>query len=186
MKVGKVFGLIIVMMLVVVGVTVTARAHIGQPALLKLQREALAGPQPVKGAALDGLVEGSCRYGIAAWRDQVAHVGDFGAGWFLDFYTYGYEQTSTPEYVPTIRVTQNKDGDGNYLEGYTTEPLLSNAEGELGWWIQQYPGAIWIVGNEPERGPDPDGTPSNQDDATAAAPPCRPGRTRGRWCRDWG
>ncbi|MDW8099860.1 MAG: CARDB domain-containing protein, partial [Anaerolineae bacterium] len=41
-----------------------------------------------------------------------------------------------------------------YLDGYTTIPTLT--EDGLGAFIRAAPGSLWIVGNEPDRGPNPE------------------------------
>ncbi|MDW8101225.1 MAG: hypothetical protein RML36_17265, partial [Anaerolineae bacterium] len=57
------------------------------------------------------------------------------------------------EFAQVIRIKQNKRG-CTYLEGYATYPPLT--EEGLGAFIRAAPGSLWIVGNEPDRGPNPD------------------------------
>lgn len=102
-----------------------------------------------------------CRYGVATWNSLVDQIPIFEAGWYLDF---GAHSTSGPdgvEFVQVIRVKQNKE-DGNYLPGYSVNPSLT--EEGLGTLVAAHPGALWIIGNEPDRGPDPGGTSRVQDD----------------------
>jgi len=93
-----------------------------------------------------------CRYGVAAWGEQLKWLPTWRAGWTLDFGAHAPPASVAAEYVQVIRVRQKKDG-CTYLDGYNTTPSLT--ETGLGAIIRQAPGAIWLVGNEPDRGPDP-------------------------------
>jgi len=94
-----------------------------------------------------------CRYGVAAWGKQLQWLPIWRAGWTLDFGAHKPPPGITAEFVQVIRVRQNKNG-CTYLDGYTTRPALT--DDELGALIAAVPGALWIVGNEPDRGPNPE------------------------------
>lgn len=94
-----------------------------------------------------------CRYGIAAWGEQLKWLPTWRAGWTLDFSAHEPPFNISAEFVQVIRVRQLKDG-CSYLDDYRTIPALTDAG--LGALISKVPGAIWIVGNEPDRGPNPE------------------------------
>lgn len=106
----------------------------------------------------------SCRYGVASVDDShVPWISTLNAGWFLNF------RKSTPilpvngaEYYHVVRVSQDKDAIGNYLQTYTTNPPLYSTEFDN--LIDNNPGSIWIIGNEADRGPNPGEIEVNQDD----------------------
>jgi hypothetical protein len=62
-----------------------------------------------------------------------------------------------------INVKQNKNG-CTYLDGYYTSPALT--EDGLGAVIRAAPGSLWLVGNEPDRGPNPENCLSRVQDDT--------------------
>jgi hypothetical protein len=95
----------------------------------------------------------NCRYGTIAGSSQTGWLSALGAGWYYDYATHPPQQPEPPEYAHMIRVLQNKTG-CTYLDGYTTSPPLT--ESGLGLIIATHPGALWMVGNEPDRGPNPD------------------------------
>lgn len=102
----------------------------------------------------------NCRYGTSDLsRRQNAWLTTLGVGWHLNFGARPWGRIDGIEYAHVIRVQQNKDG-CTYLDGYTTSPALTN--GGLGALVAAYPGALWIVGNEPDRGPNLD-DPANPD-----------------------
>ncbi|MCU0507116.1 MAG: hypothetical protein MUC34_01735 [Anaerolineae bacterium] len=104
----------------------------------------------------------SCRYGVAALgQGQLAWMDDLNAGWFVTFGPNG-DSSGQPEFVPIVRVKQNKQGCA-YLPGYKADPPLT-PQG-LGAAVLSRPGHLWIVGNEPDRGPNPEScTQGVQDD----------------------
>lgn len=113
---------------------------------------------------------GNCRYGLIALRtDHTAVVDDFSAGVFLDF---GFRDAPTTgaQYLPLVWVTEDKDG-ANYLGTFTTNPSIENTNpndpASLRYWLEQLPGALWTIGNEVERGPDPGQIVSVQGDMHA-------------------
>ena len=106
----------------------------------------------------------NCRLGITAWQSEMSPtegfdiVSNLNAGWYLDFAT----QSPPPgpagaEYAFMVRLGQDRQGSDvcgpDY--GYYVNPPLSPAG--LGARVDANPGALWIVGNEPDR-------PTVQDD----------------------
>jgi hypothetical protein len=106
----------------------------------------------------------NCRYGVATpgGDDRVAWVDDLNAGWYLSFGPAIAPAANQAEFVPVIMIRQNKDANGNYLPSYTVVPALT--DGQLGFIIDQYPNALWIVGNEVDRGPNPGSLVGGQGD----------------------
>lgn len=104
----------------------------------------------------------SCRYGAAVLgSNQFKWMDPLSAGWFITFGPSG-DSDAKPEFVPVVRIRQNKQG-CQYLSTFTVDPPLT-AEG-LGNAVQTRPGRLWIVGNEPDRGPNPEScTQGAQDD----------------------
>jgi hypothetical protein len=95
-----------------------------------------------------------CRYGVvASGMDQLRWLPTWRAGWWLNFSVSPPVPGVTAEFAQVIRVLQNKAG-CTYLDGYTTIPPLT--EEGLGAIIRAAPGSLWIIGNEPDRGPNPD------------------------------
>lgn len=107
----------------------------------------------------------NCRYGVAAWGDeQLAWLPTLGVGWYLDFGAHVPKGPKDIEFVQVVRIKQNKSEDCKYLPGYSVSPPLT--EDGLGSLVRAVPGALWLIGNEPDRGPNPDGNCLNrvQDD----------------------
>ena len=97
-----------------------------------------------------------CRYGVSAWgAAQLKWLPTWRAGWTLDFGSHAPVPSVVAEFAQMISVKQNKNG-CTYLDGYYTTPALT--EDGLGAVIRAAPGgSLWLVGNEPDRGPDPGG-----------------------------
>ncbi len=113
----------------------------------------------------------NCRYGLAAWSpyaDFIA-VQNTGMGWYLDFNARTPIPDPLPgaEFVQVVKVLQDRnDVTGYYSPTFSVDPPL-NASG-LGALVQANPGALWIIGNEPDRGPNvPTDTNRVQDDTFA-------------------
>lgn len=96
-------------------------------------------------------LSGNCRYGITPLNEtQAAWVQTLGTGWYLNFNSNPFTVNGwDAEYVPMVRVKQSKDGSGNYLNDYYTLPNLTAIQNR----VQAFPGQLWILGNEMERGP---------------------------------
>jgi hypothetical protein len=99
------------------------------------------------------VVDLNCRYGVAVLAsNHIDRVAQMGAGWFINFGAgVPGGGPDNVEFVPMISVKQNKDEEGNYLPGYYTSP----SESVLPHNVNNRPGALWIIGNEIDRGPDP-------------------------------
>lgn len=93
----------------------------------------------------------NCRYGAVSWEpEDTGWLPELGVGWRLNFTADEYiANLETVEFVPVVRVKQDRDTSGNYLPTYTATPPLT--EGGLGDRIAGRPGALWIVGNEVDR-----------------------------------
>lgn len=122
-------------------------------------------PVVVKGSALTLPNRApNCRYGVAAWgASQLQWLPALGVGWYLDFGAHAPHGPDGIEFVQVIRIKQNKS-DCDYRPGYSVSPPLT--EDGLGALVRAHPGALWLVGNEPDRGPNPgsDCTHRVQDD----------------------
>jgi hypothetical protein len=102
----------------------------------------------------------NCRFGVAVEPDQVTQfdiVSELGAGWYLDFNRYmDPPGPAEAEFAQMIRIYQGekrRGGSNNCGPDYDYKigpPLTDNPHG-LGTYININPGALWIVGNEPER-----------------------------------
>ncbi len=119
----------------------------------------------------------NCRWGLAALTDeQVDLVDNFGSGMFVDFrydtlrYLRDNPLPTSAQYLPLVAVKEDKNG-SVYLGTYTTTPSIEITDGHddngLRYWLERYPGRLWNIGNEIERGPNPDGQPSSQGDTHA-------------------
>jgi hypothetical protein len=130
-----------------------------QVALVLLVHRAAAGKgqTAVRQASLPSETEAglaNCRYGAATLSvSQVDWIDDLGTGWYLNFGPSTAAASNSAEFVPVISVKQNKTANGTYLSTYSVTPALT--DGGLGSVIAARPGALWIVGNEVDRGPNP-------------------------------
>ncbi len=95
----------------------------------------------------------NCRYGVSASPGEEGWLASLGAGWYLDFRAHRPAAGIAAEFVQMVRVRQAKSG-CVYLDGYVTSPPLT--ETGLGAVIKAHLGATWIIGNEPDRGPNPE------------------------------
>lgn len=128
-----------------------------------VQANTAAAQEPADPTAPEGThPDPSCRYGVAAMGNpQVPYVTVLGAGWHLNFNVSSASASNGAEFARVISVKQDKNG-AQYLPTYTISPALTDAG--LGAQIDNNPGALWIVGNEVDRGPDPGETESVQGD----------------------
>ena len=95
-----------------------------------------------------------CRYGVTAFdgMTQLKWLPTWRANWTLDFKAHAPLPGVAAEYAQMLRIQQNKSG-CTYLDGYSTVPALTEAG--IGAVIRAAPDSLWIIGNEPDRGPDP-------------------------------
>jgi len=109
----------------------------------------------------------SCREGLVGQEPYLSaeiDVQSLGGGIYLDFSAHApAPQPDAMEFIQVLRVRQNKDSHGNYLASYTVTPTLSDAAGGLGPMIASAPGSLWLVGNEPDRGPNLNGRGAQDD-----------------------
>lgn len=95
----------------------------------------------------------NCRYGIGNEPGQEAKewLDVVGAGHYINFISQEINEPSpdTVEYYRQVRIAQDKE-DGEYLPSYSIKPPLHMNPGGLGERILDNPGALWIVGNEPD------------------------------------
>jgi hypothetical protein len=118
----------------------------------------------VKAAALEPAAEAadgpSCRWGASTTGvDQVAWLDDVGAGWHVYFGGFTDAAGAGVQIAAVISVKQDKNG-AEYLDTYTINPPLD----ALALVIETHPGTLWIVGNEVDRGPNPDDLTTGQGD----------------------
>lgn len=106
----------------------------------------------------------NCRYGAAPadndLGEKTAVLSQLGAGWYL---TFNYKEPSPQpdngaDFVHMLQVRQKKNG-FVYLNGYDISPRLNGAFAN---YVANRPGDIWIIGNEIDRGPNPDETDPTQ------------------------
>ena len=92
----------------------------------------------------------NCRYGTAAWTyAQLKPLFLLHAGWYLTFNTRTALAHWNTEYVPVVRIKQDRDADGYRLPTVSVTPPLT--DDGLGVLVDSRPGALWFVGNEPDR-----------------------------------
>lgn len=114
----------------------------------------------------------SCREGLAGWEPYLSQgidIQQLGGGLYLDFGAHvPRTQPDAMEFIQIVRVRQRKDSSGNYLPTYRVIPPLTDTVGGLGPIIAGSLGSLWLIGNEPDRGPDYPGGSSAQDDTYPA------------------
>lgn len=91
--------------------------------------------------------EMNCRYGTAGFNSHMlSWLPTVGTGWYVNF-SATTPVTNDSQFIPIIRVRQNKVN-GVYQNTFYTVPALTDAD--LGAAITANPGALWLVGNEPD------------------------------------
>ena len=172
-KILKPIALIAVLVgvcLIVIGLTLSASAAALHSPTSARRGAQLTQSADLLGSALTGAAMStlSCREGFAGagWQPYLNTIDLtlFGAGVYADFNAHNPPGPPQMEYVQIIRVRQLKDGNGNYLSSYVVTPTLSDAAGGLGPIVANNLKSLWLVGNEPDRGPNPNGSASGQDD----------------------
>lgn len=101
----------------------------------------------------------SCRYALSAWEPElsVADPEQWGLGWYLNFGALG-QPVGDMEYMRVVHTRQDKYWNGSawvYSDTFTIKPSLSDTPGGLGPAVTAHPGSWWVIGNEPDRGPNP-------------------------------
>lgn len=98
----------------------------------------------------------NCRYGVTAWNNRdVPWLEELGVGWVANFNVrFNQQLPDGVEYVPTMRIIQSRDANGNRLPDWEVRlgtPELTDDPGGLGPVIAANPGRLWLVGNEVDR-----------------------------------
>jgi hypothetical protein len=92
----------------------------------------------------------SCRYGVSAVGSNANFVYDMRAGWMVDFGAHSNVALPDIEYIPTVRIQQQRDPITQArLPNYTLTSPTSMAA--LAAMVQTNPGLIWQIGNEVDR-----------------------------------
>ncbi len=132
-------------MLTVLFSTLTAAAVLLAPPLLAVHAQAsIDRPtvgQPPVGRAADGAF---CRFGVDLYKDMPVQGFDLAAlrsGWYVDYHAPGAAHPGALDYA--IVVSMRQEGDDGYR--------LDRAWDKIDALILANPGAIWLVGNEPDR-----------------------------------
>lgn len=110
---------------------------------------------PALPSGADGSLSPNCRFGLAVLLTQTQEfdiVSNLGVGWYLDFVARPAPPgPTTAEYAQMVRLSQDRQGSDvcgpDY--GYSVSPSLT--PWGLGALVAANPGALWIVGNEPDR-----------------------------------
>ncbi len=98
------------------------------------------------------VVRPNWRYGVSVLgQAQMDWLSCVGAGWYSNFGSSPYSGQPAVEFAPVVRVEEDKNG-CEYLSTYTIHPPLDL---QFGSTIAAHPGALWTIGNEPDRGPNP-------------------------------
>ncbi len=108
----------------------------------------------------------NCRFGVTAWGSQQRDldlIPNFGVGIYQDFAARSatVSEMAGAEHVQMLRLSQNRPNDPSNPNapittcgpdyGYTVNYPLDDGPGNLGTLVAARPGALWIVGNEPDR-----------------------------------
>jgi hypothetical protein len=95
-----------------------------------------------------------CRFGVgsSAGGSMTSFAAyQLGIGWYVDWNTHvSPPRPNGIQHIQTIRLRQNKVG-GVYQPGYVMTPTLTTGAEGLGPRVQANPGAVWVIGNEPDR-----------------------------------
>lgn len=93
-----------------------------------------------------------CRAGVGVIHNPITtyDISPFNLGWYIDWTApFSPVIPEGMEFYFTIAVKQDVL-DGQYLPTYTVNPPLNFNSGGLGLRVQANPGAVWLVGNEPD------------------------------------
>ncbi|MBN1978908.1 MAG: hypothetical protein JW918_16030 [Anaerolineae bacterium] len=115
-------------------------------------------PASLDNSAIDSDLFPNCRFGLVprnAQLEQFDVVSNLAIGWYLNFGTQMAPSSATEaEFAQMIRVYQGAESRGGTdtcgpSYPYTITPALTDTV--LGAYIDNNLGALWIIGNEPER-----------------------------------
>ena len=113
-------------------------------------------------------ITNDCRYGVAGWQtNYLDWIGgqNVGIGWEVDFSAHSLgNRIPGAEYAQVIKVLQHRTAGGVYSSGFDVNPPLTEAG--LGALIGYNRGYLWMVGNEPDRGPINPASPNRVQDDT--------------------
>lgn len=98
----------------------------------------------------------SCLYGASVMSQQdMTWLNPLNVGWYTNFNFQAFSPAGAAEFASVIRVQQLRNG-CTRLSGYSTWPPLDHPL--LRAEILSRPGFLWLIGNEPDRGPNPEDT----------------------------
>lgn len=117
-----------------------------------IQNIAVADDSDLETAVVDapmGEVGYNCRFGATPLAgNQFPWVDTLKLGWHLNFRALPQEATSQQsEFIHLVSIKQNMNG-STYLPTYTVFPALTNSN--LGAIVNDNPGKLWLLGNEPD------------------------------------
>lgn len=152
-KMAVVWGAMVALMLLFTGATYASHdaptVQVSQTALISQQTE-------LNATLAATLLEQPplCRYGVtASGAAQLSWLPTWRTGWWMNYNAQPPIPGVAAEFAQVILTYQQKNG-CTYQDGYTTYPPLT--EDGLGAAIRAAPGSLWMVGNEPDRGPNPE------------------------------
>lgn len=91
----------------------------------------------------------SCRYGTSGIGTHANFVDDMRLGWIIDFGARPPSPIAGVEYMPTVRIEQQRDGSGARINAYNLVSPPSMAALET--LVSNNPGLVWQIGNEVDR-----------------------------------
>ncbi len=96
----------------------------------------------------------SCRYGISTSHpDQPVLTPDLSAGWLIHYGGFIAAPNILTDNIRLVSVRQEKSGN-TYLDSYVSYPPMDQLDKK----VKANLGQLWMVGNEVDRAPNPDGT----------------------------
>ncbi len=143
---------VVVVLVFATGVSASDAGEQGQGAVSTQPESRLNPIGPVENAPLDvnAIITANCRYGLTGAEPYASWLAtqNVGLGWYIDFSSHqAMNWVPGAEYAQQIRVLQDRDSNGNYLQTYSaSQPATAGALGSL---VSANPGSLWIVGNEP-------------------------------------
>jgi hypothetical protein len=128
---------------------------VGAAALAVVGWWGAAGPAaPAAAAETQENPAANCRFGVNNRPGLSANqwIPTLGAGFYLNFTPVPKGPAVPPEaeFVPQIRMQQDRAPDGRYLPTYVITPTLTFDANGLGPIVLANPGRLWLAGNEPD------------------------------------